>query len=116
YAAKHKDVYARMIKMANKLRGLKSKPYIRLDGCPVSIGELVLMLAELGGIQNPYFDKRQVVGFNKAYLAWRTTSAYRRIMGQPYQVHGEQERGDARPILDAAPEKPTAHEHADAEE
>jgi uncharacterized protein (DUF362 family) len=99
HAAKHKDVYARMIKMARKLRELKTKPWIRLEGCPVSVGELVLMLAELGGIQNPYFDKRQVLGFNKAYLAWRTTSAYRRMMGQKYQVHGESERGEARPLL-----------------
>jgi len=97
--AKHKDVYARMIKMAKKLRELKTKPYIRLEGCPVSIGELVLMLAELGGIQNPYFDKRQVLGFNKAYLAWRTTSAYRRMMGQKYQIPGEADRGAARPLL-----------------
>jgi uncharacterized protein (DUF362 family) len=102
HSAKHKDVYARMIKMARKLRELKTKPWIRLEGCPVSVGELVLMLAELGGIQNPYFDKRQVVGFNKAYLAWRTTSAYRRMMGQKYQVPGEPERGEARPILGGA--------------
>jgi uncharacterized protein (DUF362 family) len=101
YAVKHKDVYARMLRMANKLRELQTRPYIRLEGCPVSVGELVLMLAELGGIQNPYFDKRQVVGFNKAYLAWRTTSAYRRMFGVPYQVHGEAERGEARPVVTA---------------
>jgi hypothetical protein len=101
YSVKHKDVYARMLRMANKLRELQTRPYIRLEGCPVSVGELVLMLAELGGIQNPYFDKRQVVGFNKAYLAWRTTSAYRRMFGVPYQVHGEAERGEARPVVTA---------------
>jgi hypothetical protein len=89
-----------MIRMAKKLRELRTSPFIRLEGCPVSIGDLMMLLAELGGIQNPYFDKRQIVGFNKAYLAWRTTSAYRRILGKPYQVHGPAERGDARPILE----------------
>jgi uncharacterized protein (DUF362 family) len=101
YSVKHKDVYARMLVMANKLRELKTRPFIRLEGCPVSVGELILLLAELGGIQNPYFDKRQIVGFNKAYLAWRTTSVYRRMFGSPYQIHGPAERGEARPVLDA---------------
>src|SRR5690606_37902174 len=44
--AKHQDVYARMLTMASKLRELKSKPYIRLEGCPVSVGELILLIAE----------------------------------------------------------------------
>ena len=100
YAVTHKDVYARMLRMANKLRELKTRPYIRLEGCPVSVGELILLLAELGGIQNPYFDKRQIVGFNRAYLAWRTTSVYKRILGQPYQIKGEPERGAARPRIE----------------
>lgn len=97
--AKHKDVYARMVRMAGKLREARSKPYIRLEGCPVSVGELILLLAELGGIQNPYFDKRQILGFNKAYLGWRTASLYRRMMGEKYQVHGATDRGEAAPRL-----------------
>jgi len=100
YAAEHKDVYGRMLKMTNKLRELKAKGFIRLEGCPVSIGELVLLIAELGGVQNPYFDKRQIVGFNRAYLAWRGSSTWKRLMGEPYQVHGASERGEARPIFD----------------
>jgi uncharacterized protein (DUF362 family) len=103
YEVEHKDVYARMLRMANKLRELKARPWIRLEGCPVSVGELVLLLAELGGIQNPYFDKRQIVGFNKAYLTWRATSAAMRLMGTPYQVHGPAERGDAAPVLESDP-------------
>ncbi|MBX3187258.1 MAG: DUF362 domain-containing protein [Labilithrix sp.] len=100
HEAEHKDVYARMLKMTSKIRELKTRPYIRLDGCPVGIGELVLLLAELGGIQNPYLDKRQIVGFNRSYLAWRGTSTWKRLMGQPYQIHGETERGAARPVID----------------
>jgi uncharacterized protein (DUF362 family) len=100
YAAKHKDVYARMLVMAKKLRELKSQPYIRLEGCPVSVGELILLLAELGGIQNPYFDPRMAFGFNRTYLSWRATSAWKRLTGSKYQVHGEAERGEARPVLE----------------
>lgn len=116
--AKHKDVYGRMLEMANKLRELKTKPYIRLEGCPVSVGELILLLAELGGINNPYFDRRAVVGFNRSYLAWRATDVWKRLTGSKYQVPGPTERGAARPnvtpLASSALEDRTAstHEHA----
>jgi uncharacterized protein (DUF362 family) len=97
HSAKHKDVYARMFRMGRKLREMKNKQYVRLEGCPVSIGELIMVLAELGGVQNPYFDKRQIVGFNRSYLAWRGSSVWKRMLGKPYQIHGATERGDARP-------------------
>ena len=100
HAAKHKDVYERMYAMAKKLREAKNRPYIRLEGCPVSIGELVLMLAELGGVKNPYFDPRMAFGFNREYLRWRATNAWKRMTGQKYQVHGATERGDAQPVLE----------------
>jgi uncharacterized protein (DUF362 family) len=108
YEAQHKDVYARMIKMARKLREAKNRPYIRLEGCPVSIGELVMLLAELGGIKNPYFDRRQIVGFNLAYVGWRSVQAYKRMLGERYQVQGPTSRGQARPRL--PPDAPDAEE------
>jgi uncharacterized protein (DUF362 family) len=98
--AKHKDVYARMLKMAGALRQLKTKPYIRLEGCPVSVGELILLLAELGGINNPYFDPRSVVGFNRAYLEWRASSTWKRMLGDRYQINGPTTRGDAAPVIE----------------
>jgi uncharacterized protein (DUF362 family) len=98
-SAKHKDVYARMVKMANKLRELKAKPWIRLEGCPVSVGELILLIAELGGINNPYFDHRAVVGFNRSYLAWRASDVWKRLTGSKYQVAGPTARGAAQPIV-----------------
>ncbi len=104
HEAVHKDIYVRMAKMAAKLRDLKRRPWVRLEGCPVSIGELVLMLAELGGIQNPYFDTRQIVGFNRAYLAWRAATVAQRALGKPYQVKGPTEHGAARPVLDTSRE------------
>jgi hypothetical protein len=100
YDVHHKDVYVRMAKMANLLRKAKHHPYIRMEGCPVSIGELVLLLAELGGIKNPYFDKRMVVGFNRSYLAWRGTAVWNRLLGEGYQIPGTTERGEARPVLE----------------
>jgi uncharacterized protein (DUF362 family) len=99
HSAVHKDVYGRMVKMARKLREAKNRPYIRLEGCPVSIGELILLLAELGGIKNPYFDSRQVVGFNAAYLTWRGSSVLKRLRGESYQVAGPTLRGAAKPEL-----------------
>ncbi|MBX3215341.1 MAG: DUF362 domain-containing protein [Labilithrix sp.] len=111
YDAKHKDVYARMVRMANKLRELKAKPWIRLEGCPVSVGELILLLAELGGINNPYFDRRAVVGFNRSYLAWRATDAWKRLTGSKYQVRGPTERGAARPVV-TPPARGASTEHA----
>lgn len=88
--------------MTKKLRELRTRPWTRLEGCPVSIGELILVLAELGGVQNPYFDKRQIVGFNRSYLAWRGSSALRRVLGKPYQIHGATSRGEARPEVEPA--------------
>ena len=61
------------------------------------------MLAELGDIKNPYFDKRQIVGFNLAYLAWRGTTLWKRMRGEGYQVPGNTARGEARPILGDEP-------------
>ncbi len=99
HSAKHNDVYGRMLKTTSKLRELKSKPFVRLEGCPVSIGELIMVLAELGGVQNPYFDKRQIIGFNRSYLSWRGRTTFKRLLGKPYQIHGKTERGEARPIV-----------------
>jgi hypothetical protein len=102
--AKHEDIYAKMLKVNGKVREAKKRPWIRLDGCPVSVAELVMLLAELGNIQNPYFDKRQIVGFNKAYLTWRAVMVARRLRRLPYQVAGTTERGAARPNLPPAPD------------
>jgi uncharacterized protein (DUF362 family) len=103
HGAKHNDVYARMLRMAKKLQEGKKRPYMRLEGCPVSIGELILLLAELGGIKNPYFDRRQAVGFNVAYLAWRSTALWKQMVrGEPYQIRGDTLRGAAQPDVAAA--------------
>jgi hypothetical protein len=88
-----------MLKVAKKVRAAKHEPYLRLDGCPVSVAELILVLAELGGVKNPYFDARAALGFNRAYLAWQAVRAAAALTGEPYQVQGFAHRGEAAPEI-----------------
>lgn len=100
----HQDMYVKMAKTSVKILEAKTKPWIRLEGCPVSVAELVLLLSELGGIQNPYFEPSQVVSFNRAYLAWRAATTLKRLRGEPYQIPGDTERGAAAPSVSVATE------------
>lgn len=100
--ARHDDIYAKMVKTLKKLRAAKNEPYIRLEGCPVSVAELILVLAELGGVKNPYFDARAAVSFNRAYIAWQAVRAAGFLSGEPYQVRDFSERGEAAPELGAS--------------
>lgn len=97
YTAEHQDMYAKMAKTSLHLLEAKTRPWIRLEGCPVSVAELVLLLSELGGIQNPYFDPGQAIGFNRAYIAWRAATTLKRLRGEPYQIAGNTARGSAAP-------------------
>ncbi len=98
--AKSDDIYAKMVSVTAKLALSGGKPYIRLDGCPVSVAEQVLTLVGLTpGAKNPYFDPEQVIGYNKAYLRWRAHTLAQRLRGQPYQRAGHAERGDGAPEL-----------------
>jgi uncharacterized protein (DUF362 family) len=97
--AQHEDIFAKMLKMAQKLRENDGEQVIRFEGCPVSVAEQVLFLVHFGKLKNPYFDTSQMYQFNKAYLQWRSTVALRRAMGKPYQRNGPTERGKAKPEL-----------------
>src|SRR5262249_53516122 len=44
YEAKHDDIYAKMATVAAKLVRAKDEPYVRLEGCPVTVAEQVLAL------------------------------------------------------------------------
>lgn len=104
HEAKHDDIYAKMLSVTTKLGKAKTKPYMRLEGCPVSVAEQVLALVGLSGIKNPYLAPSEVIRFNKSYLMWRSATAGRRLKGQPYQKNGTfQERGDAAPALSTDP-------------
>jgi hypothetical protein len=99
--ARHDDIYAKMVSVLKKVREAKHKPFLRLEGCPVSVAELILVLAELGGSKNPYLDPREIVRFNAAYLGFRAKRAVDWVSGVPYLAKEAPPRGDAAPLLAA---------------
>ena len=98
--AKHADIYAKMVSTTARLTAARKRPWVRLEGCPVSVAEHVLALVTLGKTKNPYFAPEQVVRFNTSYLGWRASSALKRLIGQPYQKAGPCQRGQAAPEMD----------------
>ncbi len=92
--AVHQDIYAKMVGVERAL--WEGSDVVHIRGCPVSVAEQVLVLVKLAGLNNPYFDPAQVIGFNHAYLSWRARAALKRVLGQPYAVEGAALRGDAR--------------------
>ncbi len=103
HEAKHDDIFAKMLSVSKKLRDAQSagSPYVRLEGCPVSVAEQVLTMVMAGGLKNPYLQPEQAIAFNKNYLMWRSVTALKRIKGEPYQKHGAfEERGEAAPEAD----------------
>ncbi len=97
HEAKHDDIYVKMATTTAKLAASRGSNVLRMNGCPVSVAEQVLALVSLSGAKNPYFEKSEIVKFNKAYLAWRGTMAAKKLRGQKYQVPGVTKRGDGRP-------------------
>jgi uncharacterized protein (DUF362 family) len=89
HEAKHDDIYVKMASVTKKIADARraGEP-IRLTGCPVSVAEQVLLLCGVSDIKNPILSPENALRFNKAYLAWRGTTALQRIVGQPYQIHG----------------------------
>ncbi|NUN16307.1 MAG: DUF362 domain-containing protein, partial [Myxococcales bacterium] len=98
------DIYSKMVTVGLKLRKLKNIDVLRIEGCPVSVAEQVLVLIKLGHLKNPYFDPKMAAGFTLSYLSWRTRTAIARILGTPYQKPGAVERGEARPTQNLPPE------------
>jgi uncharacterized protein (DUF362 family) len=97
YEAKHQDILAKMATVTASLALRRNDPYLRLEGCPVSVAEQVLVLVSLAGTNNPYLSPEQIVQFNKGYLAWRGATMKKRLTGTPYQIHGPCSRGEAAP-------------------
>ncbi len=101
YAATSEDIFAKMWGMTRKM--WNATDVVRLEGCPVSVAEQVLLLVNLGKLKNPYMDPSQSIPFTSAYFTWRTQEAMRRLMQQPYQRSGIGERGAARPPQNLGP-------------
>lgn len=106
HTAVHEDIYAKMLKTTAKIGRARRDPYIRLEGCPVSVAEQALALVSIGKLKNPYLEPKQVVTFNRGYLGWRGRTVLNRLMGKKYQKRGSyQARGQAKPELDSTSEK-----------
>jgi uncharacterized protein (DUF362 family) len=102
HTIRHEDIFKKMAVTTAKIQGARKAPYLRLEGCPVSVAEHVLALVALGGIKNPYTDRRNVVTFLRGYLGWRSRVALNRIQRKLYQQNGAfAERGHAAPELGA---------------
>jgi len=97
HEAKADDIYAKMVSTTATMTAARNKQALRMGGCPVSVAEQVLALVSLSGAKNPYFEKGEILKFNKAYLSWRAAMVARRLKGQKYQVPGPTTRGDGRP-------------------
>jgi hypothetical protein len=102
--AKHDDIYAKLASVRARVKQAKGATHVRFEGCPVSVAEQVLALVFLTGCKNPFFIPGESARFNKAYLSWKAVTAFKRLMGTPYQKPGEGERGEARPVLGSSGE------------
>jgi hypothetical protein len=103
HRAEHDDIYVKMASVIAKLRNSTDASHVRFEGCPVSVSEQALALVFLSGAKNPFFDPRESVAFNKAYLQWRGATTMHRLQGIPYQKPGPVERGEARPVQNLSP-------------
>jgi uncharacterized protein (DUF362 family) len=112
--AKHDDIYGKLTSVRHKVKEAKGATYVRFEGCPVSVAEQVLALVYLTGCKNPFLLPGDSIRFNKAYLSWKAVTAFKRLMGQPYQKPGEGKRGEARPQIEGTPTAPS-HGHAGEE-
>jgi hypothetical protein len=101
--AKGIDVFAKIASASKKLKDTRDDPVIRIEGCPVSVTEQVLLLAKLEGIKNSIFDAQASLRFVSCYLSWKTRTAMKRILGIPYQVPGATQRGASRPQQNLPP-------------
>jgi uncharacterized protein (DUF362 family) len=101
HTVKNEDIYPKMQKVIGKLREARGKTHLRLEGCPVSVAEQVLALVYIGKTKNPYLAPSEAFTYNRAYLGSKAVTAFKRLMGQPYQRPGACSRGEAKP--DVAP-------------
>jgi hypothetical protein len=93
HTVKGEDVLAKMWKTRGILKeGEKGKP-MRLQGCPVSVAEHVLLLAGVSNAEDPAKDA-SLMG---SYLKWKAVMAGKALLGHKYQLHGAAKRGEAAP-------------------
>lgn len=100
HQAKHDDIFKKMATTTARLTASRNKPYLRLEGCPVSVAEQVLALVSLSDVKNPYLSPDQIMTFNRGYMGWRARVTMNRLMGKRYQRSGSfTDRGQAAPEM-----------------
>lgn len=110
--AEETNIFEKMATTGFRLRALKKKDHMVLDGCPVSVAEQVLTLVHMGRTKNPYLDPKDSIPFVSTYFSSRTRRAIQRILGHSYNKPGAIRRGDARPAQNLPPEgHPAPLEH-----
>jgi uncharacterized protein (DUF362 family) len=102
HEAVHDGIFKKMASTMSKLRAARNQAFLRIEGCPVSVAEHVLLLVGLSEIKNPYLMPEQIMKFNRGYLGWRARVMFNRLAGKRYQQHGAfEERGQAAPEIPA---------------
>jgi uncharacterized protein (DUF362 family) len=107
HTARDEDIFAKIAKTNYRMWQARKDDVFRMEGCPVSVAEQVLLLVKLGKLKNPYFDPSQAWSFTNAYFRKRTHDAVQRIMGVPYQTAAgatPMRRGGARPPQNLPPD------------
>ena len=98
HTAKSQDIFAKLAGAKSKLGG----EVIRLEGCPVSVAEQVLALVTIGKLKNPYYDRKNMLTFGRAYFGWKARITLNKLQNKSYQANGAfAERGEAAPDLGA---------------
>jgi uncharacterized protein (DUF362 family) len=99
YTIKGEDLVDKVMKTSKILKAAKGKPAIRLQGCPVSVAEQLMVLIQLSGAEDPMRDWSGLT----SYMKWKSVMALKTLGGHKYQVHGNATRGDAAPDVSDKP-------------
>jgi len=95
--AKMKDIYLKMFSVLKNIFSSRKSQVVRVQGCPVSVAEQTLYLAQLGGVKNPYLKPSLAIPFVYSWFAWRFAQLGRWLRGIPYQARlPSSERGAAQ--------------------
>ncbi len=89
-------IYAKLLTVMWNLFRKRKEQVVRVTGCPVSVAEQTMYIANVGKTKNPYLDPAAATKFNVSYFVWKAVSAVRRLFGKRYQgLLPEAERGAA---------------------
>ncbi|MBI4575854.1 MAG: DUF362 domain-containing protein [Planctomycetes bacterium] len=79
------DVFLKMGGVLWNLFRSRKDPHVRVRGCPVSVAEQTLYLAQVGGTRNPYLLPATAIPFALGWTGWRLRRLWRWVTLQPYQ-------------------------------